>query len=222
MKYSLNHTHLQRLLFSIVFSAFGLTVFAQSFTIKKSEASKEDTKVEIITRSCGGNTYVINMPSNDIAALDQQLSNLQNYKSQARSLKRKIRSKRRTLKRKEARLVNKIQGVEDYIRVDDRLTKEQISNYYKEIRALSQQLMQVRADRKKLNRMYRRAKRLLRGNSYSYSYRSSCGNDYYYSRHRRYRHHHRGANPWWTAFVTLFSINLLIGSVIAYRTLRKS
>ena len=123
MNHSLNHTHLQRLLFSIIFSAFGLAVFAQSHNdwtndkVKEIKIDKDNKKITITTTkttSCEGFLAL-----NEIEILDQQLNNLQNYKSQARSLKRKIRTKKRTLKRKEARLVDKIQGIEDYIRVDE-------------------------------------------------------------------------------------------------------
>ncbi|HAS38880.1 MAG TPA: hypothetical protein DCS93_00305 [Microscillaceae bacterium] len=220
-QFILSH-HLQKLLLLVVTTAFSFSTFAQSAQVwivekekQHEQVVKERQVIEIIS-SC--RSKVAPRTNNSILALEMELSNLQSFKAQARRLKRKIRAKKRELKRKEAKLIREINGIEDYVKVDERLTKRQISNYSLQVDALSLQLMQTRADKRKVNRLYRRAKRLLRSNYYNYNYR--CGTESYYRRHRSH-HHHNGPNPWWIAFATLFSINVLVGGIIAYRTLRK-
>ncbi|OJJ23873.1 hypothetical protein BKI52_05855 [marine bacterium AO1-C] len=224
MKQVILSHHLQKLLLIVVTITFSFTAFAQAQQewmlekeTKYQRAAKERQIIEITTRrSCEG--YIDLRNRNSILALEMELGNLQSFKSQARRLKRKIRAKKRELERREAKFMREIQEIEDYVKVDERLTKGQVSDYSTQVDALSLKLMQTRADKQKVNRLYRRAKRLLRSNSYSYNYR--CGTNSYYRRHRRHHHHH-DTNPWWVAFATLFSINVLIGGMIAYRTLRK-
>ena len=221
-QFILSH-HLQKLLLLVITTTFSFSAFAQSSQIwviekekQHQQVAKERQLLEVIS-SCRSK-ITARVANSSILALEMELSNLQSFKAQARRLKRKIRTKKRALKRKEAKLIREINRIEDNIKVDDHLTKRQITNYSLQIDALSLQLMQTRADKRKVNRLYRRAKRLLRSNSYSYNYR--CGTNSYYRRHRRH-HHHQGPNPWWIAFATLFSVNVLIGGIIAYRTLRK-
>lgn len=159
----------------------------------------------------------------NLSYLERELDNLQNYRKKIRRLKRKIRCKKRFLQRKEERLMAKIQDIEQYVSVDERLNKSVIADYHKEVALLSSRLIINRADQRRLRNMERRVKRLLRKGYASghYDRRNYCGNysRYYY---QQSKHHHAPTNnPWVLAFFTLFGVNVLIGGVIAYKTLRK-
>lgn len=154
--------------------------------------------------------------------LERALDNLQSYRKKIRGLKRNIRHKKRSLERKEKRLMAKIQDIEQYVLVDERLSKTTVADYYKEIALLSSRLMLNRTDQRRLKNMERRVKRLLRKDysSNHYNRGNHCGNYSYY--YQRGQHHSAPINnPWGLAFFTLFGVNVLIGGVIAYKTLRK-
>ncbi len=208
MKQLIFSTHLYKLLLIVISITFSFSAFAQS--------QQAEVEHRITIRSCEG--YIKLDKDISILALEMELSNLQSFRTQARRLKRKLRAKKRELRREEHKLANKIQDIEEYVKVDERLTNAQRSNYKLQIETLSLQLMQVRADKRKVSRLYRRAKRLLRNkSSYHYSYSCDTSNEYNHC----YSDDSYDTNPWWIAFAALFSINLLIGGVIAYRTLRK-
>lgn len=174
--------------------------------------------------------------SDNIGRLEREMDKLQGTKRRVYKLKRKIRRKKRLLEREEEKLVARIQDIERYVAVDERLSKTAIADYYKQVALLSNQLLLNRADQRRVKRLQRRARRLLKKRrcySRSYSY-NSCGKSYAksysrcykksgYRNHHRRHHHHRGndTSPWFLAFAALFGINVLIGGVIAYRTLRK-
>lgn len=153
--------------------------------------------------------------------IEQELNRLQNSSRRLRTLKRKIRRAKRILRRHENTLMAEIHDIEEYVKVDERLSQAKVMEYYKSINLLTSQLLMNRAKQRKLRRLERRARRLISRNncsSASYSYRSSCKS------RDRYRNHHESeeSSPWMLAFMGLFGINLLIGGVIAYKTLIKS
>jgi hypothetical protein len=150
--------------------------------------------------------------------IEQELNRLRNSSRRLRALKRKIRRAKRILRRHENTLMAEIHDIEEYVKVDERLSQAKVMEYYKSINLLTSQLLMNRAKQRKLRRLERKARRLTSRSNYSntcYSYSRSC------TSRDRYRNHHESeeSSPWMLAFMGLFGVNLLIGGAIAYKTL---
>ncbi|EAY27080.1 hypothetical protein [Microscilla marina] len=159
-----------------------------------------------------------------IYRLERELNALQNSTHKLHVLKRQVRKATRVLKSHENALMAEIHDIEGYIKVDESLSQPKVMEYYRSINMLTSRLLINRAKQRKLRHLERRTRRLISHNNDSRSGRyRSCGKSYYSRyKHRHHRHHENtDSNPWMLAFVGLFGVNLLIGGLVAYKTLGK-